>query len=288
MVMTMLRFLLLLPLVALSSCDIIPLHGLLIPVGDVVSSRFEQSMMMHSGEAVATLNADSSYTIYVGADPHISDNTDNLERFVSIVDNHEKTPCGIILGDCIDKRGLIPRYAEILALSSTQREERPIFNILGNHDTYFSGWNDFKSYIGASVYWFSISTPSDSDLYIALDSASGTLGVDQHRWLESLLRDRRKHYRHCIILTHTNLFYTDNSQQGSGNMPMEETMKLVQLFAEHNVSLVLQGHDHYREELAFMGVNYTIVGSMRCEMEQAEYLQLIVSDDDIESIWCYL
>lgn len=84
--------------------------------------------------------------------------------------------------------------------------------------------------------------------------ASGTLGGKQMRWLKDFLAANRKNYRHCTVLTHTNLFYTDNSQTSSGNMAMEETHTLVELFSRYNVTLCLQGHDHFREDLTLGGV----------------------------------
>lgn len=84
--------------------------------------------------------------------------------------------------------------------------------------------------------------------------ASGTLGGEQMRWLKDFLAANRKNYRHCTVLTHTYLFYTDNSQTSSGNMAMEETHTLVELFSRYNVTLCLQGHDHFREDLTLGGV----------------------------------
>ena len=139
--------------------------------------------------------------------------------------------------------------------------------------------------LGPSVYWFEVAHSSGSDLFIALDSASGTLGRKQMEWLKGFLTGQRHMYRHCVILTHTNLFYTDNSQTGSGNMAMEETHALLDLFSRNNVTLCLQGHDHYREDLTFDGVRYTIVGTIRDEADKPEYLIIRLSDNGTEYIW---
>lgn len=57
--------------------------------------------------------------------------------------------------------------------------DKPIFSIIGNHDLFFSGWDDFRELLGPSVYWFEVDYGSGRDLFIALDSASGTLGGKQ-------------------------------------------------------------------------------------------------------------
>ena len=58
--------------------------------------------------------------------------------------------------------------------------------------------------------------------------------------------------------------------------------------SKHNVTLCLQGHDHTREDLTFGGVRYTIVGTVREEAEQPEYLVISVSDSGVEYEWNYL
>lgn len=112
-------------------------------------------------------------------------------------------------------------------------------------------------------------------------TATGTLGRKQTEWFRSFLTEKREDYRHCIILTHTNLFYTDNSQTTSGNMPIEEVYSLLDLLGRHKVSLVLQGHDHYRED----HIRYTVLGTIKDESSSPEYLKLNVSDTEISFDW---
>jgi hypothetical protein len=127
--------------------------------------------------------------------------------------------------------------------------------------------------------------PAGKDLFISLDTATGTLGSKQTRWLRSFLSENRNDYRHCVILTHVNLFYTDNSQTSSGNIPIEETFALMDFLGRHDVSLVLQGHDHYREDLTFADVRYTVLGTIKDEAEAPEYLKVKSSDEDLHLDW---
>ena len=127
--------------------------------------------------------------------------------------------------------------------------------------------------------------PSGKDLFLVLDSATGTLGTKQTKWLKELLATNRTKYRHCIISKHTNLFNTDNTQSTSGNMPFEESFALMELFARHNVTLVLQGHDHYREDLTNNGVRYTVVGTIKDEATEPEYLKVAVSPTGVAYEW---
>ena len=274
------------PLVAVTlcaSCDVVDMKGLIAPTGDVVNTRFDKSMSLTEGRAVAQITTEESYLFYVCTDPHVDNTSDNLREFSTRLRNDSAAEFGVVLGDCIDRRNTLPSYVEAIENTDT-----PIFSLIGNHDLYFSGWNEFYRLLGASVYWFEVKSGTTCDLFIALDSASGTLGKKQMKWLRELLTVERGRYRHCVVLTHTNLFYTDNSQTGSGNMALEETAALTELFSRQNVTLCLQGHDHYREDLTLDGVRYTIVGAISDDIERAEYLVITMSNSGAEYRWEYV
>lgn len=276
-------------MVLLTSCEMFDAKGFVVPTSDAVNTRFEKSMSLHGNNAVATIDADESYVVYVCADSHVKGTYNNLREFSTRLRNDELAVFGIMLGDCANPRNTMPNYIEgIKFVDGTQAVDKPIFSLIGNHDLYFNGWNDFYKYLGASVYWFEVEYAEGRDLFIALDSASGTLGNRQIKWLKELLAAERDKYRHCVVLTHTNLFYTDNSQQGSGNMALEETALLTQLFSRYSVTLCLQGHDHYREDLVLNGVRYTTVGSICDEVESPEYLVIRMTNSGVEYTWEYI
>lgn len=268
----------------LLGCDRVDFKGFIMPTGDVVNSRFEQSLALHGSEPVATLNADEEYLFYVCTDPHISTTTDNLRRFVGDFRSDPEALFGIVLGDCIDQLGSMPTYVEAINHLADTRPS-PIFSLLGNHDLYFEQWNDFRDLVGPSHYWFEVSHRAGKDLFLALDTASGTLGERQMGWLRTFLADNRKEYRHCIVITHANIFYNDTSQNTSGNLPLDETMALLDLFDRYDVMMCLQGHDHHRDDLVFRGVRYTIVGTIRDEVDNPEYLCIRISGDNVEYNW---
>ena len=270
-------------------CETIDIKGLIMPTGDVVDKRFEQSMSITDNKAVANIEAKESYTFYVCADPHIDNTNENLREFSTRLRNSKDAMFGIVLGDCYNRISALPTYIEALKyVAGVQATDTPIFSLLGNHDIYHRGWDKYSEQLGASVYWFDVQYATGGDLFIALDSASGTLGKQQMDWLRKFLAEERDKYRHCVILTHTNLFYTDNSQLGSSNMALEETAALTELFSRHRVTLCLQGHDHYREDLVLGGVRYTIVGTISDNAQRAEYLTIRLSDKGAEYHWEYI
>lgn len=280
---------LLLAVVLLAGCQTIDFKGLVAPTGDVVDSRFEQSMQLNAGMPKTTIEAAESYLFYVSADPHIDATFGNLREFATRLRNDSQARFGVVLGDCTDRRNVLANYVEAIAyVEGEQVFDYPIFSVIGNHDLFFSGWDEFCKMLGASVYWFDVECGGGRDLFLVLDSASGTMGRLQIDWLQAFLSAERSKYRHCVVLTHTNLFYTDNSQTGSGNLAIEETALLTEMFSRHRVALCLQGHDHYREDLSFGGVRYTIVGTIRDEAEKPEFLVVEMSDKGVEYRWVYL
>jgi hypothetical protein len=241
---------------------------------------------MNENFKAAVINTSENYVFYVATDPHVDQTHENLTIFNDAFRNDTDASFGVILGDCIDIPDNLPKYLEALSYDRTRHIcEHPVFHVLGNHDAYFNGWEDYKELVGPSVYWFETVFPGGKDLYIVLDTATGTLGAKQTRWFKGFLEKNRAGYRHCVILTHTNFFYTDNSQTSSGNMPIEESFALIDFFGQHDVTLVLQGHDHYREELTYKDVNYTVVGAIADKVDNPEYLKVEATPLGIDLSW---
>lgn len=272
--------------IAACSCNQLDVKGVLIPTGAGVEKRFEQSAKMNENLKAGLIEANESYTIYVATDPHINETHANLTLFNDALKNDADAAFGVVLGDCIDIKDNLSTYLEVFTYKPEKHAcNNEVYHILGNHDTYFNGWEDFKELVGPSVYWFEVVFNNGKDLYISLDTATGSLGRKQTKWLKTFLAANRKDYRHCVILTHTNFFYTDNSQVSSGNMPIEETFALIDLLGKHNVTLALQGHDHHREDLIYDKVRYTVLGAIKDEMESPEYLKIHVNNNEMNYDW---
>jgi UDP-2,3-diacylglucosamine pyrophosphatase LpxH len=273
-------------MLAVSSCNKMDFKGFFVPTGDVVQERFEQSMEMTEGKAVQGVETKDRYTLYVCTDPHVDTSADNLQKFNNALRTDSDAGLGIILGDCVNEKD---KYQEYLTATRYDAEKHAynhnIYHVLGNHDTHFVGWGKFKSLLGPSVYWFEVGFPTGKDLYIALDTASGTLGRKQTEWLKSFLESNRSKYRYCIIVTHTYFFYNGNTEFTSATMPLEESFALMELFARHEVNLVLQGHNHYRKDMTYDNVKYTVLGTISDDSDSPEYLKIAVKEDCISYTW---
>ena len=51
------------------------------------------------------------------------------------------------------------------------------------------------------------------------------------------------------------------------------------------IDLVLQGHDHFREELTHRNVNYTVLGAIADKSESPEYLRIEVTSEGMKLDW---
>lgn len=272
--------------VALCGCDVYDIKGMFVPTSDLVGVRFEQSVAKTGNKSVATIEVSEEYMFYVCTDPHVDGSHRNMTSFNDALRTDAKASFGIVLGDVIDRIGMRPLYMESVAYDAERHTHNyPIFNVLGNHDLFFDGWAEHLELVGPSVYWWEVKFDGGSDLFIVLDSATGTLGAKQTKWLREFLANNRTRYRHCIISKHTNLFNTDNTQSTSGNMPFEESFALFELLSRNNVTLVLQGHDHYREDLTYGGVRYTVVGTIKDASPDPEYLKVRVTPSGVEYEW---
>ena len=245
-----------------------------------VNQRFNQSMEWnekHPYREIVTSSDD--YTILFMGDSHIG-TTRNLENFLStaVTNNAEAI---VMAGDlttgnnkdCTKLEQCLKSKGSLLA-----------FLTVGNHDLWpETGWDEFYARFGASVYYFTVRTPGGGDLYISLDSGSGTLGTDQLEWFESLLHNQRSDYRRCIVFTHLDFFRFRHSE--ISNPLVEEINKLIDLFTKYHVDMLVSGHEHKRSEEVFGLTTYIVLEPLKDDTDNASYLNFNIKDGKISYIF---
>ncbi len=262
-------------LIAFSACKYdLDVSGVL-HIDDNVNERFSQSILWNddnSPRIVETL--DNNYTILFGGDSHIG-GTENVQQLVEIAIDSFALAL-VIAGDVCTGKEDDYEVAESF-LENTGIVQTCL--VAGNHDLYFGGWESFYELFGSSTYKMEIISSGATDLYIFLDTGSGTLGNLQLDWLKDLLETERENYRYVIATTHLNFFR--NRMTGSTNPLNEELLVLLDLFEKHKVNLLISGHDHDRYIEEFGHTTYITLDAMKDGVEQASYMKLRVGEDGL-------
>ena len=233
--------------VLMASCasedSTLDIAGMFSPNGEVVGTRFAQSMAYNDsvGEIHLDMHADD-YAVYVCTDSHITRKTHrNLDYFMDQYILAPMPKLALHLGDLID----------------AQRQ-----------------WSEYRQYFKTSAYWFDTNNGAKKlDLFICLDSAEGTLGIDQMNWLKDLLAKKSKEgYRRIVVFTHTHIWKLDESQGHTSNMALEETYELTSLLGQYGVEVVWCGHQHAMQRVEFKNVLYLVLNATKDEEKGQSYM----------------
>ncbi|OHD55607.1 MAG: hypothetical protein A2Y33_13305 [Spirochaetes bacterium GWF1_51_8] len=122
----------------------------------------------------------------------------------------------------------------------------PYYTSIGNHDSHYGGWFEYKHSFGKSHYSFQ----AGDLLVICLDSANGKLGKSQMEWLRDVLKS--KNPGPCVVFSHfpligqPNYIFTNQT----------DFPEAVKLFEKYEVDWVFAGHTHAHSYVQTNGINY--------------------------------
>lgn len=236
-----------------------------------VEERFEQSFPKTKAPLILS---DDKYSFWAVSDLHIGD-TGNAHKLLASASN--KGPSFILFpGDITtgEKEDL-----EKAAQLFLKNRYPPLYFVAGNHDLYFDSWPIYFSLFGSSTYFFEIHTPNYKDLVVGLESGSSTFGKSQILWLKSIL-ESRTNYRYCFVFTHANI--TASTPNASGMFPIEESMCLFDLYAQHKVNCVFSGHDHRPLNKFFQNVNYINIPAFK---NNSKFVSVNVEEAGINTVF---
>jgi len=246
--------------------------GLLFGSSPDVNERFASSQKYNEANGFTTISVtDNEYSFYVFTDAHVNTSSAKVTDVVNTCITDKNTaPFVIFLGDGTSTKSLEMFFS---AVSPLENAGIKLFWALGNHDIFYGLWSEYINNNNTASYYFEVVTPSEGkDLFINLDSASGTIGVDQRAWLGKILSAAEGKYRHITVFTHTHFFKRDNSQHISSNFILEEGYDLEKLFSDTGVSLVLTGHNHYFDDTTFKNVRYLTLAALEDTDTPAFYI----------------
>jgi predicted phosphodiesterase len=262
-------FVLLYSVILMYACETIDLTGMFIST-ESVDDRFAQSLAWNNTLPPQQLLVPSDeYLLIAMTDSHIGDPT-NLDTLCSRA-KKQKAVAVVMVGDLTT--GKADQY-EVLSQHIPSQDSLRTFQMVGNHELYFGGWKEFYKRFGSSMYYFTIKSPLAEDLFICLDSGSGTLGRKQLSWLKNLLELKRNTYRRCVVFSHNNLYRIRHT--GSTNPLVDELLVLSELFLKHRVDMVITGHDHVKNELVFGNTIHITMQALLVGMKDAGYFHLNV------------
>ena len=265
-------------LLLMTSCGKHDLLGVFMTFDESPNERFAQSMEYNDSHGYDVISGvPDEYRVYAMSDVHVENSTRNLDAYVAdYLADTTAAQFSLCLGDLIYGKDRFDLFSDhVKAVTDAGRK---IYYTAGNHDLFFKQWKDFYSHFGPSTYWFEVQTVSGyKDLFVALESGSGTLGVDQRKWVEDVLKSKQNQgFRHVIVFTHTHFFRINNTNAHTSSYSMEETYDLADLFDRYDVSIVLQGHSHSRDMTLFKDVVYLVLDAMKDDASEASYAVLKV------------
>ena len=220
---------------------------------DKVDERFNESVSGHAKPLVFPEPESDEFTFLWLSDIHITkgqpDYMDRLGYYA------EQVGAVFILhsGDCVDQ-GLDEEYHKWNRLLDGYLPV-PLFTAISNHDVYNDGWDRYKRYIGPCAFKFEYGPCQ----FIFIDTANGTTGQDQMKWIEKVCK-RGRHIPHRFMLSHYPIY--DGGLQTPATMGnTEERMKLVSLMDEYHIKYFLCGHKHCGEHYKIRGIRHIISGA---------------------------
>jgi hypothetical protein len=272
---------LLLGLLLLAACNPnYDMRGMFDGSSPEIAERFADSRRYSDSVGVVHLQMPEDYRLFLCGDSHIDSTHYGLEKFIRSYKADKHPHLAIYMGDLINARHFFAHADSIVRLDGVMATRQDtMFFTCGNHDIYFNQWKEWHKYYGSSTYWFdTYSGPQYAggkllELFICFDTAEGTLGTAQMKWLKDLLNEKKDAgYRRIIVFTHTNLFKQDNSQGHTSNLSMEETYELIHLLSDAGVEYYLCGHDHSREVTNYAAVNFITLDHSNDVEEEPSYM----------------
>ncbi len=254
-------------------------------------------------------------------DIHLQPERNAVEGFLKAIDTiNDLDPDFVITGGDLVMDALAVRYSRADSLYTLYQEtvkslEMPVYNTMGNHEIYgiYSrsgadpehpdyGERMFENRFGESYYSFDhkgwkfmiINSVEDAgnDHYI------GLIDKKQLDWIKEEL-GRTEPLTPIVISTHIP-FITVNSQKYVGTtIPNDSSLviingrEVIDLFKDHNLKLVLQGHLHYVEDIFIDDIHFITGGAISAAWWTGPYRDdeegfVLVKVKDSEFDWEYV
>lgn len=230
------------------------------------------------------------FTFAFITDIHLQPELNAVEGFLQAIDTiNDLKPDFVITGGDLVMDALAQRYSRADSLYTLYQEtvkslEMPVYNTMGNHEIYgiYSrsgadpghpdyGEKMFENRIGESYYSFNYMGWKFMIINSVEDAKNnhyiGLIDGKQIEWIKEELKNTDSETP-IVISTHIP-FITVNSQKYQGTtIPNDSSLviingkEVIDLFQDHNLKLVLQGHLHLVEDIYIDDIHFITGGAV--------------------------
>lgn len=231
-----------------------------------------------------------SFTFAFITDIHLHTGDNAVKGFFKAIDRiNSLNPDFVIAGGDLVMDAPGQRYGKAdslfsLYLETASKLKMPLYNTLGNHDIYGTysmsgvekdhplyGEKKFEARIGRSYYSFDhkgwkfmiLNSPEDNrkDRYV------GLIDSVQTGWIkEELLKTDPSTpiaiSTHMPFITVFTQKYRGSTFANDSSLVVSNATEILDLFRDHNLKLVLQGHLHIMEDIYIDGIRFITGGSV--------------------------
>lgn len=213
--------------------------------------RFAQSTTLAAPPLNVTLADPQNFSFAVVGDTHVALDTKRLREIFTRAAG-EGDAFVILLGDIVDQGDTSSYHAVEEAIRDSAFQGK-ILPIVGNHDVFEGGWDEYRARFGPSHYAVTLG----NSRFLAVDTADGSLAKEEVEWLRARLEEPGP--AHTFILSHyapvvpgVRTYLKLASEELSHRL-----MKMASVFG---VRGWLAGHYHSYVSREVAGVTYLIAG----------------------------
>ena len=230
---------------------------------------------INNGQAAyfSTPSIDGKLRFAIASDAHFgsaNSRNDLTQSMLSkIADPDNGFDMFFFIGDLVEYGFNDNEWEEAFDSFNTNTSIIPTRYAAGNHDTLFSGLNNYLNYCAPqeldsnaeSRLWHRIDIGNTHILVLDVEWSAETYTKAQAEWLEEQLKDIPRD-DWTIVLSHGFYYASGIYSQGWNWYDNEETINsITPLFNEYKVDLVCSGHMHITEMLEASGVKYAVCGA---------------------------
>ncbi len=235
--------------------------------------------VLHHVELVG-LNPDTVYHYRVGNGEVWSDDytfktgtSGNHARFIAWGDSRHNRPerraimntvnsldfdFSVFNGDFVDSGLDGGQWIDWFEDFSPLLSHKPFMSVLGNHESNSSHYYNYFVYPGKEEYYsFNYGPIHFIGLHSCVPYYGGTFD-EQINWLLNDL-ETYKDYEWKIVIQHRPA-YSSSKRNHEGDYDDIQTL-LVPIYEEHNITMVIAGHDHWYERLHKNNITYVVAGA---------------------------